>query len=95
MRVSLISAADKATTINAMSKGADEISGNPALQARMRRQEAPAEMSAATRDAMIIRLHNKGYSDAQVGKAVGLSRRGVGMAIERIREGRAGRVRSE
>lgn len=82
-------------------KGADEISGSPALQARWRRlhrQErpaVPAEMSAATRDALIVRLVGEGYSPAQIGKAVGLTRRGAAAAIERIREGRPGRVRAE
>lgn len=83
-------------------KGADEISGSPALQARWRRlqrQEAPdvpvAEMSAATRDALIMRLHARGFTPAQIGKATGLTRRGAAAAIERIREGRPGRVRGE
>jgi hypothetical protein len=78
-----------------MSRGADEASGDPALEARLRRQGAPAEMSSAARDALIIKFHNQGYSHTKIGKAVGLSRRGVGMAIERIPEGRPGRVRGE
>jgi hypothetical protein len=83
-------------------RGADEISGNPVLQARMRRlrrQAAPGvpvtELSAATRDALIMRLVGDGYSPAQIGKAVGMTRRGAAMAIERIRDGRPGRVRAE
>jgi hypothetical protein len=77
-------------------KGADEVSGNPTLQARMRllRQDGSVqEMSATTRDALIMHLHEKGHSDASIGKVVGLTRRGVGMAIQRIRDGRPGRVR--
>jgi hypothetical protein len=76
-------------------RGADEISGSPQLQARLLRSAGPAQMNAASRDELIISLHNKGYTDAQVGKAVGLTRRGVGMAISRIRDGRPGRVRAE
>ena len=53
------------------------------------------QMNAASRDALIVRLHNKGFTDAQIGKAVGLTRRGVGMALQRIREHRPGRVRAE
>jgi hypothetical protein len=42
-----------------------------------------------------MRLHNNGYTPAQIGKAVGLTRRGAAAAIQRIREGRPGRVRAE
>jgi len=52
-------------------------------------------MNAASRDALIMQMHNKGYTPAQIGKVVGLTRRGVAAAIERIREGRPGRVRAE
>jgi hypothetical protein len=79
-------------------RGADEISGSPALQARWRRlqrQERPAEMNAVTRDATIMRLLGEGWTPAQIGKATGLTRRGAAAAIERIREGRPGRVRAE
>jgi hypothetical protein len=65
---------------------------------RLQRQEGsavPPQMNAVSRDALIMSLHNRGYTDAQIGKVVGLTRRGVGMAIQRIREGRPGRVRAE
>ena len=81
-------------------RGADEISADPALQARWRRLQrqerpaVPAEMSAATRDALIMRLHKQGYSPAEIGGAC-LTRRGAAAAIDRIREGRPGRVRAE
>jgi hypothetical protein len=76
-------------------RGADEISGSPQLQARLLRPAGPAQMNAASRDALIMQMHNKGYTPAQIGKVVGLTRRGVAAAIERIREGRPGRVRAE
>jgi hypothetical protein len=82
-------------------RGADEISADPALQARWRRLQrqerpaVPAEMNAVTRDAMIMRLHKQGYTPAEIGRAVGLTRRGAAAAIDRIREGRPGRVRAE
>jgi hypothetical protein len=75
--------------------GADEVSGSPELQAKMRRSAGPAQMNAASRDELIMRLHNQGYTPAQIGKVVGLTRRGVGMAISRIRDGRPGRIRAE
>jgi hypothetical protein len=74
--------------------GADEVSGNPELQAK-RRLGGVAQMSAATRDALIMRRHNEGYTDAPIAKAVGMTGRGVSAAISRIRDGRAGRVRAE
>jgi hypothetical protein len=74
--------------------GADEISGSEELQARMRPAVA-AQMSAARRDELIVMFADKGWDHGRIGRAVGLSRRGVGMALQRIREGRAGRVRSE
>jgi DNA-binding NarL/FixJ family response regulator len=76
-------------------RGADEISGSPQLQARLLRSAGPAQMNAADRDRLIVRLHGQGYSDAQIGKVVGLTRRGVSGAITRIREGLPGRVRGE
>lgn len=36
------------------------------------------------RDRLIVALHAKGYSHEKIGRFVGLSRRGVGMALERI-----------
>lgn len=65
---------------------------------RLRRQErlaVPAEMSAATRDALIMRMVGQEYTHAQIGNAVGMTRRGVAAAIDRIRDGRPGRVRAE
>ena len=76
-------------------RGADEISGSPQLQARLLRPAGPVQMNAASRDELIMRLHNRGYTPAQIGKVVGLTRRGAAAAIERIREGRPGRVRAE
>jgi hypothetical protein len=76
-------------------RGADEISGSPQLQARLLRPAGPAQMNAASRDELIMRLHKKGYTPAQIGKVVGLTRRGAQMALQRIREGRPGRVRAE
>jgi hypothetical protein len=82
-------------------RGADEISGSPALQARWRRLQrqerpaVPAEMNAVTRDATIMRLVGEGWTPAEIGCAVGLTRRGAAAAIDRIREGRRGRVRGE
>jgi hypothetical protein len=75
--------------------GADEVSGSPELQAKMMRSAGPAQMNAASRDELIMKMHKKGYTDAQIGKAVGLTRRGAAAAIQRIREGRPGRVRAE
>jgi hypothetical protein len=76
-------------------RGADEVSGSPELQARLLRPAGPAQMNAASRDELIMRLHNRGYTPAQIGKVVGLTRRGAAAAIERVREGRPGRVRAE
>ena len=76
-------------------RGADEVSGSPTLQARLLRPAGPAQMNAASRDELIMRLHNQGYTPAQIGKVVGLTRRGVAAAIDRIREGRPGRARAE
>jgi hypothetical protein len=79
--------------------GADEISGSPELQARMlqarTRPAAPATMSADQRDRLIMMLNDKGWDAGKIGKAVGLTRRGAQMALERIREGRPGRIRAE
>jgi hypothetical protein len=36
------------------------------------------------RDRLIVALARKGYSHEKIGRFVGLSRRGVGMALERI-----------
>ena len=80
-------------------RGADEISGSPELQARMlqarMRPAAPATMSAACRDELIVMLNDKGWDAGKIGRAVGLTKRGVQMALQRIREGRPGRIRAE
>lgn len=75
-------------------KSAEEISGSPELQGRYA-LSAQSEMSASQRDALITRLWNEGVSAAVIGKRVGMTRRGVELAVKRIREGRAGRVRGE
>jgi hypothetical protein len=80
-------------------RGADEISGSSELQARMlqarMRPAAPATMSADQRDRLIVMLNDKGWDAGKIGKAVGLTKRGVQMALQRIREGRPGRIRAE
>ena len=80
-------------------RGADEISGSPELQARMlharMRPAAPATMSADQRDRLIVMLNDKGWDAGKIGKAVGLTKRGAQMALQRIREGRPGRIRAE
>jgi hypothetical protein len=80
-------------------RGADEISGSPELQARMlqarMRPAGPATMSADQRDRLIVMLNDKGWDAGKIGKAVGLTRRGAQMALQRIREGRPGRIRAE
>ncbi len=50
-------------------------------------------LSAPERDRLIMALHAKGWSDSKIASysGIGLSRRGVGMARERIAEGRPGR----
>jgi hypothetical protein len=75
-------------------RGADEISGSPRLQARLMRPAEPT-MGADQRDRLIVHLDGLGWNHTKIGHAVGLTRRGVGMALERIREGRPGRVRGE
>jgi hypothetical protein len=52
-------------------------------------------MNAADRDRLIVHLADKVWNHDKIGRAVGLSRRGVGMALQRISEGRPGRVRGE
>jgi hypothetical protein len=78
-------------------RGADEISGNAELQARLlsQRPAGPGQMSADQRDRLIVALAAKGVPHSKIGRAVGLTRRGVGMALQRIAEGRPGRVRGE
>ncbi|MGO9352295.1 MAG: hypothetical protein ACLP3C_16305 [Mycobacterium sp.] len=76
-------------------RGADEISGSPELQARLLRPAGPAQMNAARRDELIVMLNDEGWDHGRIGRAVGLSRRGVSAALRRISEGRPGRVRGE
>jgi hypothetical protein len=52
-------------------------------------------MNAERRDELIVRLHIKGWNHTKIGHAVGLSWRGVGMALQRIAECRSGRVRAD
>jgi hypothetical protein len=76
--------------------GADQISGDPALQARLLRQAGLASMNAQDRDRMIMRLHSRGWKPARIAAAVDMTRHGVRLAIRRIREGGGpGRVRAE
>ncbi|MDT5343763.1 MAG: hypothetical protein QOE52_2947 [Mycobacterium sp.] len=74
--------------------GADEVSGSEELQKRMR-PAVPAQMSADQRDRLIVMLNDNGWDAGKIGKAVGLTRRGAQMALQRIREGRPGRIRAE
>ena len=46
--------------------GADEISGSPELQARMRPAVA-AQMSAARRDELIVMFADKGWDHGRIG----------------------------
>ena len=49
-------------------------------------------MTAPERDAMIVKLHNAGWSYRRIAKAVGMRSAGaVASALERIAEGRPGR----
>ena len=50
-------------------------------------------MNAATRDAMIVMLRKRGLTYKQIAARVGMTDRGVAAALERIAEGRPGRVR--
>jgi hypothetical protein len=52
-------------------------------------------MSADQRDRLIVMLNDKGWDAGKIGRAVGLTKRGVQMALQRIREGRPGRIRAE
>lgn len=75
-------------------KSADEVSGDRGLQSRYS-ASTQSQMSASQRDALITRLWNEGVSAAVIGKQLGMTRRGVELAVQRIREGRTGRVRGE
>jgi hypothetical protein len=50
-------------------------------------------MNAATRDALIVMLRKRGLTYEAIGRRVGISRRRVALALQRIAEGRPGRVR--
>lgn len=52
-----------------------------------------SELSPAQRDALIVRLKRRGFSDSAIAQQVGMSRGGVQFALERIAEGRPGRDR--
>jgi hypothetical protein len=59
------------------------------------RPAVAAQISAARGDELIVMLDRKGWDPGKIGRAAGLSRGGVSMALQRIREGRPGRVRGE
>lgn len=59
----------------------------------MAAQRPVPEMNAATRDALIVMLRKRGLTYEAIGRRVGISRRGVALALQRIAEGRPGRVR--
>jgi SOS response regulatory protein OraA/RecX len=48
-------------------------------------------MSAAEKDKLILALRRKGYTYAQIGKSVGMSKNGVRYALIRAAQGRPGR----
>ena len=48
-------------------------------------------MPASERDRLIVELAGKGWNHARIAACVGMSRRGVGMSLERIADGRPGR----
>jgi SOS response regulatory protein OraA/RecX len=50
------------------------------------------ERNAAERDKLILALRRKGYTYAQIGKALGMSKTGVRYALIRISAGREGRA---
>lgn len=45
------------------------------------------EMPPQVRDAEIVRLRRRGWTDKQIGRAVGMSESGVKRAVDRIRDG--------
>jgi transposase-like protein len=49
------------------------------------------ERSAAEKDRLILDLRRKGYTYAQIGKALGMSKTGVRYALIRMQQGRTGR----
>jgi hypothetical protein len=69
--------------------------GPVANDERPRRQthQSARYLSGPERDRLIVMLAAKHWTHARIAAypGVGLSRRGVGMALERIREGRPGR----
>jgi hypothetical protein len=58
----------------------------------MRRRGEPY-LNCYERDRLIVALRRKGWSHERICRypGIGMSRRGVGMALERIAEGREGR----
>jgi DNA-binding CsgD family transcriptional regulator len=50
------------------------------------------ERSAAEKDRLILELRRKGYTYAQIGKALGMSKTGVRYALVRMQQGRSGRA---
>jgi hypothetical protein len=75
--------------------GADEISGSAELPEM--RPQVRCAMSADQRDRLLVVLAAKGWSHERISRypGIALTRRGVGLALARIREGRPGRVRGE
>jgi DNA-binding NarL/FixJ family response regulator len=55
---------------------------------------AVPQMNADTRDELILTLRRQGLTFKQIARRVGLSERGVSMAMRRIQAGRPGRVRA-
>jgi transcriptional regulator len=49
------------------------------------------EMVASERNALIVRLRRKGWSQTKIGRRLGLTQQGVSEALLRIAEGRPGR----
>jgi hypothetical protein len=45
------------------------------------------DIAAPQRDALIVRLRQRGMTYAQIGRRVGMTESGVRRALERIREG--------
>jgi transcriptional regulator len=49
------------------------------------------DMVAPKRDALIVRLRRKGWSQAKIARRLGHTQQGVSKALQRIAEGRLGR----
>ena len=77
-------------------RGADEVSGSPQLQARLLRPAGPAQMNAVERDRLIDDAGREGLGSREDSGVLSGCRAVVsGMALQRIAEGRPGRVRGE